>query len=79
MTPFEQQAVSFAQSVAMRFVKGGVAGMVSALAVITIQTPTTWTALSTVLVALVYAAVVGFFTGGFLAVEKWYNWTTPTA
>jgi len=75
MTDLETQAVALVKSVATRFVKGGLSGMIAALAAITIQTPTTWTELSTALIAFIYAVVVGFITGGILAVEKWYNWT----
>lgn len=78
MNDLETQAVALAKSVALRFVKGGLSGAVAALAVLTIQAPTTWEALSTALIALIYAVSVGFFTGGILAVEKWLNWTdTP--
>lgn len=79
MTPQEQTALIFFKSIAMRFIKGGVVGMLASLSAISIQAPTTWTQLSTALVALAYAAVIGFFSGGFLALEKWYNWQdTPT-
>lgn len=74
LTAAEQQALVFFKSVAMRFIKGGVAGMLAALGAITINVPTTWLSLESALVALAYAAVVGFFSGGFLALEKWYNW-----
>lgn len=79
LTPTEQAALVFFKSIAMRFIKGAVAGMLAALGAISIQVPHTWADLSSVLVALSYAAIIGFFTGGFLALEKWYTWidTTP--
>ena len=80
LTAAEQTALVFFKSVSMRFIKGAVAGMLAALGAITMQVPTTWASLESALVALAYAAVVGFFSGGFLALEKWYNWSdTPTA
>lgn len=80
MNDLETKAVALVKSVALRFVKGGLSGSIAALAVITIQAPTTWEALSTALIALIYAVSVGFITGGVMAVEKWYNWTdTPQA
>lgn len=66
---------AFIKSVALRFLKGGVAGALAAIAMVTLQAPTTWAELSTALVALTWAATLGFFTGGFLAIEKAYNWT----
>lgn len=70
----------FFKSIAMRFIKGAVAGMLAALGAITVQVPHTWTDLSSVLVALSYAAIIGFFSGGFMALEKWYNWNdTPNS
>ena len=73
-------ALQLFKSVTLRFIKGAVAGMVSALGEITIKTPHTWADLSTALVALAFAAIIGFFTGGFLALEKYYNWDdTPHA
>lgn len=82
LTAEEQAALVFFKSVAMRFLKGAVAGMLAALGAITVQVPATWADLQTALVALAYAAIVGFFSGGFLALEKWYSWqdaptTTP--
>ena len=82
LTPTEIAALQLFKSVAMRFIKGGVAGAVASLALITIHAPTTWSELSTALVALTYAAITGFVSGGILAIEKYYNWsdapsTTP--
>lgn len=74
MTPTQQQALIFFKSIVMRFIKGGVAGAGAAIAVISIQAPHTWADLSSALVALSYAGILGFFSGGFLALEKWYNW-----
>lgn len=80
LTPTEQAALIFFKSIAMRFIKGAVAGMLAALGAITVQVPHTWTDLSSVLVALSYAAIIGFFSGGFMALEKWYNWNdTPNS
>lgn len=80
LTPTEIAALQLFKSVTMRFIKGGVASMVASLAALTIHAPSTWADLSTTLVALAYAAIVGFFTGGFLALEKYYNWSdTPTS
>lgn len=62
------------KSVGMRFLKGAVSGALAVLAVYTIHTPSTWHELSTALIALISAVAVGFFTGGFMAVEKYYNW-----
>lgn len=75
MNDLQTQAVALVKSVALRFVKGGLSGAVAALAVLTIQAPTTWEQLSTILIAFTYALFVGFFTGGIMAVEKWLNWT----
>jgi hypothetical protein len=80
LTPTEIAALQLFKSIAMRFIKGGLAGAAAAVGMITITAPTTWTALSSVLVALSYAAIVGFMSGGILAIEKYYNWTvTPSA
>lgn len=68
------------KSIALRFVKGGLAGAAAAIAAITIQAPTTWAELSTTLVALAFAGITGFVAGGVLALEKWLSWTdTPQA
>lgn len=75
MTPIQQQALLFFKSVAIRFAKGGLAGASAALVAVTIQAPQTWSELSTALIAVSYAAFVGFISGGILALEKWYNWT----
>ena len=75
MTELETQAIAMLKSVSLRFIKGAIAGMTASIALIAITAPHTWADLNTALVALAYAAITGFFSGGFLAVEKWYNWT----
>jgi len=79
LTPIEISALQLFKSVAVRFLKGGAAGMSASLLLITIHAPTTWSELSTALVALSYAAITGFVSGGILATEKYYNWSdTPS-
>lgn len=75
MNELEIQAVAMLKSVSLRFLKGAIAGATASVSAITIQAPHTWADLSTALVGLAYAGIVGFVAGGVLAVEKWYNWT----
>lgn len=62
------------KSILTRFLKGIIAGAVSAMGLITIQTPTVWSNFSSIFNNLGIAAVFGGLTGLLLALEKWANW-----
>ncbi len=66
------------RAILIRFLKGGVAGAISMVSVISLANISTWTELQTALVSLSLAAIVGFITGVIMAAEKWATWTEPT-
>ena len=55
----------------LRFVKGGIAGAVGAMAVLTPFVGNSWDNLATWIVALSIAGLTGFISGGLQALEKW--------
>lgn len=72
-----QEIISKGQAVLKRFIKGGLAGALAAIGAITIASPHTWSDVSSAVAVLVYSVIVGFFSGGIMAIEKAYNWTDP--
>ena len=71
----EQTAITLGKVVLRRFIKGALGGAIASITALSLNAPATWADLSTALIALVFAGVVGFITGGLLAVEKWWNFT----
>ncbi len=66
------------RAIVVRFIKGGIAGALSSVTVISFANISTWTELGTALVSLTLALTVGFITGVIMAAEKWATWTDST-
>ena len=62
-------------SVLKRFAKGAIAGAVTSMSVVTIQTPTMWSDFHLILNNLGIACVSGAMVGLLLALHKWASWT----
>jgi archaellum biogenesis protein FlaJ (TadC family) len=62
------------KSVIMRFLKGAVSGSISAMMLVSLVMPSTWSGFLPLLQALAIAGTFGALTGLLLAVEKWASW-----
>jgi hypothetical protein len=62
------------KSVLMRFVKGIIAGAVSAMGMVTIIEPTVWNDFTTIFGSLLLAGAFGALNGLLLALNKWASW-----
>lgn len=62
------------KAVLIRFLKGAIAGAISAMCMVTISAPTVWTDIITILNSLLMAGVFGAITGLLLAGQKWASW-----
>jgi len=62
------------KSVLMRFIKGIISGSISAMMLVTISAPSTWSGFLPLLQALAIAGTFGALTGLLLAIEKWATW-----
>jgi hypothetical protein len=66
-----EETFNLGKSVLMRFTRGGIAGAFASTATLTSLTGIqSWTELRTALVFLGLSALIGFFTGGIMAVDK---------
>jgi hypothetical protein len=71
------ETFSLGQSILWRFVRGGIAGAFASAATLTsLMGVQSWTELRTALVFLGLSALIGFITGGILAVDKFIR-STP--
>jgi len=61
-------------AVVTRFLKGMIAGAVSAMGMVTYNAPSVWSDFKTILNALALAATFGALTGFLLALQKWASW-----
>lgn len=61
-------------SILKRFVKGAIAGAVSAMAMVTMTQPVVWSDFVTLLNSLGMSATFGAITGLLLALQKWSSW-----
>lgn len=67
-----QEEFSLVKSVGLRFLRGGIAGAISAAAAVTWFTGVdTWEQVATALNALAIIGTVGFITGGLMAADKY--------
>lgn len=62
------------KSVIVRFIKGTLGGMATALSLVSYQTPAVWSDFHSVLNVLGVAAVSGAISGFLLAFMKWASW-----
>lgn len=62
------------KSVLIRFLKGGLAGAATSMALVKLFAPSTWTDVYSLLNLLAIAGAGGFISGFILAVEKWAGW-----
>lgn len=63
------------KSIIKRFLKGIIAGAVSAMGLVTINQPTVWSDFPALLNSLGLACAFGALTGLLLALNKWASWT----
>jgi len=61
-------------SLVKRFLKGTIAGAVSAMTMVTINVPSVWGDFNTILNSLIMAATFGAITGLLLSLQKWASW-----
>jgi hypothetical protein len=63
------------KSIITRFLKGIIAGAVSAMVLVTFAQPTTWDTFPSILNSLGLACAYGGLTGFLLALQKYASWT----
>lgn len=62
------------KSVIKRFVKGLLSGAITAMGLVTLAQPSTWSDFKTVFSMLGMAGLFGAINGALLALNKWVNW-----
>jgi hypothetical protein len=62
------------KSIITRFVKGAIAGAITAMMIITFNVPTAWGDIYNMLNTLAIVGTYGAITGFLLAVQKWASW-----
>ena len=62
------------KSVLTRFIKGAVSGAFTAMALVTVASPSSWTELVVVANILGLAGIAGAINGAILAGQKWASW-----
>ena len=62
------------QSILTRFMKGAIAGAISAMIMVSLNTPSTWGDMSMLINSLALAGTFGGVTGFLLALQKWAIW-----
>lgn len=61
-------------SILNRFIKGIIAGAVSAMSMVAITQPSVWSDFNSILNSLGMACTFGAITGLLLALQKWSSW-----
>ena len=62
------------KSILVRFLKGTLGGVATALSLVSYQTPTVWSDFNSIVNVLGIAAVSGAISGFLLAFMKWASW-----
>lgn len=62
------------KSIIVRFLKGMIAGAVSAMGLVSISQPVVWSDFNAIFMNLGIAGIYGSITGLLLALEKWSSW-----
>ena len=70
----DNQIMTKYKSVFHRFLKGLISGAVTAMGMVTLVTPSTWSDFSGIFSTLGVAGIFGAINGLLLALNKWVNW-----
>jgi len=62
------------KSIVKRFLKGAIAGAMTAVSMVALNTPTVWSDFSMIINSLSIAGTYGAITGVLLAIQKWASW-----
>ena len=62
------------KSILKRFLKGAIAGAITQMCLVSLNTPSVWTDIMAMLNTLALAGIYGFIVGALLAIQKWSSW-----